>query len=480
LEDGGKLAMTNWLRTETRALLDEESPEKFAPGDTYALTLVLLTALYCLRPAFCSAAEPRLRVIVETDAGGDPDDEQSLVRFLVYANEWDIEGIIANRARARDGENKNPERTGLGIVRAFVRAYGQCHANLVSHDPRYPTAEALLARTVAGYDNTDDGVKLMLRAVDAPDPRPIWFCNWGTDQGGAVSCLKRALDRVLRERGPAGYAKFKTRLRLSSADAFASHTGTLDPPFPLWIDTFRPALAGQRWYHRFSPLTARAGGFDLQRDVRVGHGPLGALYPTNTTLPQKEGDTMTFMYLVPTGMNDPNEPMWGSWAGRYGPNDAHLGKPYYWANQRDTWNGTTSRDRTLALWAVALQNDFRARMDWCATGDYRKANHPPLAVLNGDKTKTILRFGAKSGESVRLTSHGSTDPNGHAITRTWFVYREAGTLSGDVKLTVDGETAAFAAPQVQTPSTVHVILQLENSGNPHLFAFRRAVVTVQP
>ena len=27
---------------------------------------------------------------------------------------------------------------------------------------------------------------------------------------------------------------------------------------------------------------------------------------------------MTFLYLVPTGMNDPAEPTWGSWAGRYG------------------------------------------------------------------------------------------------------------------------------------------------------------------
>jgi len=29
----------------------------------------------------------RLRLIVETDAGGDPDDEQSLVRFLLYVND---------------------------------------------------------------------------------------------------------------------------------------------------------------------------------------------------------------------------------------------------------------------------------------------------------------------------------------------------------------------------------------------------------
>ena len=57
------------------------------------------------------------------DAGGDPDDEQSLVRFLLYANEWDIEGIIANRPVARAGENRNTERTGLAIVRRVVETH---------------------------------------------------------------------------------------------------------------------------------------------------------------------------------------------------------------------------------------------------------------------------------------------------------------------------------------------------------------------
>ena len=42
-------------------------------------------------------AEPPLkhRVIIETDAGGDPDDEQSLVRFLLYSNQFDVEGLVA-------------------------------------------------------------------------------------------------------------------------------------------------------------------------------------------------------------------------------------------------------------------------------------------------------------------------------------------------------------------------------------------------
>ena len=80
------------------------------------LCLVLL-GLMAAEVAPRAAALERIRLIIETDAGGDPDDEQSLVRFLLYANEWDVEGIIANRSAARDGENRNPERTGLGIAR---------------------------------------------------------------------------------------------------------------------------------------------------------------------------------------------------------------------------------------------------------------------------------------------------------------------------------------------------------------------------
>ena len=131
-------------------------------------------------------ADTRLRLIIETDAGGDPDDEQSLVRFLLYANEWDVEGIIANRPTTRRPENKNPEDTGLGIVRRLLDAYGECRPNLVQHDARYPTKESLRQRTVAGYNDTNDAVKLILAAVDKDDPRPVWYSDWGTDSGAAI------------------------------------------------------------------------------------------------------------------------------------------------------------------------------------------------------------------------------------------------------------------------------------------------------
>jgi len=418
----------------------------------------------------------RLRVIIETDAGGDPDDEQSLVRFLLYVNEWDVEGIIANRPVARDGENRNPERTGLGIVGAMVQAYGQCYSNLVQHDSRYPKPEQLLERTVAGYDDTEDGVKLVIAAVDRDDPRPIWFCNWGTDHGAAISCLKRALDRVLRERGEIGYAKFKDRLHLSSDNQFEPHTTKLHPPFKLWVDTFRPPIDGKRWYHRFSAITARVGGFDLERDVRTGHGPLGALYPTNTTHWQKEGDTMSFLYLVPTGMNDPEHPTWGSWAGRYGLNTNFPGCNYYWANQTDVWADTTNRDNSLGRWAVDLQNDFRARLNWCVK-PFTQANHAPVAVVNGRGGKEILLVKAVAGATVRLTAEGSTDPDGNALDYEWCIYPEAGNYRGNVKLqNADQPDASLKIPTDAVGKSLHVILRVQDDGTPPLAAYRRVIL----
>src|SRR3989441_3032309 len=175
-----------------------------------------------------SAAE-RSRLIIETDAGGDPDDEQSLVRFLLYANEWDIEGIIANRPKAREGENRNPERTGLGIVRRLLNAYGECYPNLARNDPRYPTREYLWQRTVAGYNGQDDALNLIVAAVDRGET--LWYSDWGTDHGAATNNMLRALDRVLRERGPEGYARFKNKLRLTSYDMYGTHTTNIAPAF---------------------------------------------------------------------------------------------------------------------------------------------------------------------------------------------------------------------------------------------------------
>jgi hypothetical protein len=132
------------------------------------------------------ASRAKLRVIIETDAGGDPDDEQSLVRFLLYANEWDVEGILCSRPHTKRDENRNKESTGLDIVRKQLKAYAAVYDKLKQHG-QFPHPDQLWERTVAGYDDHDDGVKLILAALDRDDPRPIWFSNWGTNDGTTSS-----------------------------------------------------------------------------------------------------------------------------------------------------------------------------------------------------------------------------------------------------------------------------------------------------
>ncbi len=424
------------------------------------------------------SAEPvtqRLRVIVETDAGGDPDDEQSLVRFLLYANEWDVEGIIANRPTARARENLNVERTGIGIVHRQLNAYGQCWTNLVRHHSAYPTRDYLWQCTVPGYNDRDDAVNLIIAALERDDPRPVWYSDWGTDNGAATNNLKRALDRLLRERGPERYAQLKSKLRLTSYDKFGDHTTRIAPPFVLWVNTFQPPVDGKRWYHRFSELTATAGGFDLWRDVLTGHGPLGALYPTNTTHRQKEGDSMTFLYWVPMGANDPEQPTWGGWAGRYGLNTNYPGMRYYWANQLDTWNGRTHRDNTLARWAVPLQNDFAARLDWCVK-EPNAANHPPVPKLSGARTRRV-----RSGDRLTLDAAASMDPDGDTLSFVWEVYPEPGSFRGESA--VEDRTqprTTFLAPKVHREETLHLLLTVTDNGTPPLSRYARVLLTIMP
>jgi hypothetical protein len=237
-------------------------------------------------------------------------------------------------------------------------------------------------------------------------------------------------------------------------------------------------MEGAFMYHRFGPLTATAGGFDLQRHVLTGHGPLGALYPTNTNIRQKEGDSAYFLYLVPTGMNDPLHPDWGSWAGRFGArDDRRPPQPgWYWANLRDVWQGTTNRDNTLKRWASDLQNDFRARLDWCVK-PFAGANHPPVAKLNGDTSKRILTMSVKPGDTVKLDAGGSSDPDHQQLAFEWQVYAEPGTYKGEVAITnADQKVASLTLPVEAAGHEVHVILTVRDNGSPPLAAYRRVII----
>jgi hypothetical protein len=430
----------------------------------------------------------RLRVLIETDLGGDADDQASLVRFLLYTNEWDVEGIIADRPAATF--HKDPVRDHLGLpvnnghelALEYLKAYGKVRGNLVRHDPDYPTEAYLRERTVPGHNDTDAGVKLITAAADRDDPRPVWYGNWGSNSG-ATSNLRRALDRAKAERSPEEYRRFVEKFRIVTLDGGGPTRQGHDEHIQLHIETGYPTLEGKRWYHRFRPLTEYAGGSQVNEDVKKGGGALGALYTT-----PKEGDSWSFIYLIPTGLSDPMQPTWGGWAGRYGPRSegpadkkmGPTGKQFFWANQTDTWKGTTNRDNTAKRWAVHLQNDFRARLKWCVTDRYKNANHEPVVHCQKDSTRQVLHKTAKADEICMIDS-GATDPDGNSLTYRWLVYPEPGTYRGEMMIPEsDRPTTFFRVPKDAAGKTIHVILQVTDDGTPALTRYRRIVITVKP
>src|SRR4051794_30351586 len=107
---------------------------------TCAIATIILVLAYNLTPGRMTAlAAERPRLAILTDIGGDPDDQQSLIRLVLYSNELDIELLIASAAGTR-GELKEAI-TRADLIQEIVDAYGQVLPKLQKHADGWPDAE---------------------------------------------------------------------------------------------------------------------------------------------------------------------------------------------------------------------------------------------------------------------------------------------------------------------------------------------------
>lgn len=450
--------------------------------------------------------EVKPRVLVLTDIENEPDDAMSLVRFLTYSNQWDVEGLVATTSIHLQ------HTTAAWRIREIVEAYGEVRDNLEQHESGYPTCEYLLSMIKegpplygmegVGADKDSSGSELLIQAVDRDDSRPLWVLVWG-----GPSVLAQALWKVQATRTAQELDTFVSRLRVYAISDQDDSAPWIRKTFPALFYIASPGfyLGGSYHFATWSGISGdqfhgRFTGADfsivdnpwLDEHIR-SKGPLGAQYPESKFL--MEGDTPTFLYLINNGLGNPEQPNWGSWGGRYEfytpPMQKSLLEPEtrpFWSDAADEVLGVdgnwhTSNKATIWRWRSAYQNDFSARMDWTIKS-YAEANHPPVVKLDHPSVLT-----AKPGDRVDLSAAGSHDPDGDELSYQWFYYGEAGTFATAFGVTgapvtindADKQQAWFTVPteRVFRTGSMHIIVAVTDHGTPALTRYQRIIVNVE-
>jgi len=486
-----------------------------------------------------NAPETRERLIILTDMENEPDDSQTMVRLLMYANEIDIEGLIAVTSRWVQ-EDVFPES-----IEDRITAYGCVLENLEKHADGWPAAEQLLAVAAGGQigfgmdavgkGQTSRGAKLIIEAVDRDDERPV---NVAINAG--ANTLAEALWVVRESRSGAEVERFASKIRVFDDSGQDNAGAWIAKTFP---DLFY-ARSRAQVFGLYGP-TLNAGpnpyGSDTEyewyeRHVRTRHGILGALYPQRMWIappwnnvhddkgPEERsriryhftegGGTATWLGLANKGLFSAEHIHYGGWGGRYERHKEHVSagqhqvdvleadyEPFeMYPQARDTsWRFDKKIEETefsgvtgdvvytnedfapIWRWRDAITRDFQARMDWCVDGP-EETDHAPTIVIEGDGNRTILYCTAKAGETVEIDAKNSYGDGG-TLGFGWYFYPESGDYSGELPSAAELGTAAsvrFDIPDDAGGSEIHLILEVTSSGKRvPLTSYRRFVIRVQ-
>lgn len=465
---------------------------------TYLFMLFLFANI-----ATTQAQNTKKRVIVLTDIEADPDDSQSLIRFLMYSNQWDIEGLVATTS-IHQKTKVFPES-----IHKILGAYQKVQPNMLLHEKGFPSAESLKALVKKGLPvygmegvgagKDSEGSNWILQQLLKKDERPIWFSIWG-----GPNTLAQALYKIKETLPAAEATKVFQKVRIYTISDQDDSGPWIRKTFP---DIFFVVTPGYSYsYATWLGMSAKAPGSDqesvsnewLAKNIQQGHGPLGALYPDVAY--GMEGDTPAYLGLIENGLNNANHPNIGGWGGRYElyvpkfrdsnsggfrrenwPKDEPETRAI-WTNAEDSLRGLDkvaykSNTATIWRWRTAVQNDFAARIDWTFK-KFNEVNHPPVV-----KTTHPDNFTVKSGEEFFLNAEGTIDPDGDSMSYLWFQYKEAGTYPGYVSTRPYSPNLyrlPITAPKVDKPETIHFILQVTDKGAPALTRYKRVVVRVEP
>jgi len=494
-----------------------------------ALRSVVIVILVCLS----GGVRARDRMIVMADMGNEPDEEQQMVHMIICNNEFDLEGLIAVTGKYLQPSSRDPYKrvTHPELFTKIVDAYAEVYQNLKKHasgwhDPDY--LHSIVVAGQAGYGTQDvgdgkssPGSELIIKAVTRDDQRPIWVVvNAGSNT------LAQALHDYRKTHTQAEVDAFVAKVRVFENGAQDNAGAWICAKFPKihWIrsnyQTYcygGPANDGMRdnsgsrnnlGPHTWEPYEYSGLGqhqWALEH-IKGNHGPMGRVWPLRQFSSGRihfleGGGTIPWLGLVNQGLFSIEHPHWGGWSGRFSREKA----VNYWSKHKsvrvdeekvapfavykevaDRWvnpdNGQVYEDIFTPVWRWrrAFFNDFVCRMDWCKN-PYGKANHHPVAAVNGDKSDTIVRLTARPGEVVTLDATATTDPDGDEVDVLWWIYAEAGTYDGEVTVADPKQVRTdVTIPRDAAGRQIHIILEVKDN-NPiaSLYDYRRIVMDVQ-
>lgn len=425
----------------------------------------------------------KTRLFVVTDISScqpglrEPDDAQSLIRLLHYANDFDIEGLCAT-SNMGHGYVCRPE-----IIRDIVDAYEKDFPNLSKVDPAYAQPDVLRStiqagEAVAGPDisvedcvlrgKLSDAAKHLISVVDRPDVRPLWIVVWG-----GTADLAQALHQVQLNRSPEDYERFVSKLRIL-AIADQDTTGK-------WIREKHPKL----WYwlkSRSFRGIYRGGDIStctyewVENNLTRAKSALARLYPNydggdiwsrrlGPVRGMKEGDTPSWFGLVPNGLHLPEHPELGGWGGRA----VEISAKYYEdAIDADLQSPEDPDPRmsTVYRWRPDFQADFLRRVGWA------EGNGEPLqAILKAPLEPVQLEVGM--GESITIDAAEYMPADG-LRELSWILYPESSLARSE-----NGSKLMVSISRDSQAKITSAIIRAAYGEQPQLIRYRRVFIAVR-
>ena len=448
------------------------------------ITLILAAGLV-LQSADILAQQPeKPRVIATTD--GEIDDQSSMVRFLMYASDYDIAGIVQVNGVQKDGHSKDH------WIEAQIAHYAECLPNLRLHRPDYPDAEYLLSVLKVGNEIREDmykapplladseGAQLIIRTLLDDDPRPVHILAWG-----GANTQANALWQIKEHYSAEDWARAVSKARLYCIwyqDGGGKWIEENLPEIVIYESGAPNRDGGWRYVwdymsvdHYFKDrlsqnppeLQAIMDKPWLAEHITTGHGPLCAAYPQAYT---SEGDTPSFMPLIDNGLEQHRDYRIGGWGGRP---ETVAGNHMQDGKDRNK-DGALDTHWVFQRWLEAAQNDWAARADWCVK-PYDQANHPPVV-----RSAPAPEQQVSPGQTLRLRIDAK-DPDGDRLTYRWWQYREAGSYPQQVTIRDTGKrNAELTIPaDARAGETIQLICEITDDGTPALKRYQRVGVTVR-